>query len=502
MKLSRRRFLGWSVLGTSGLLAACQAGQPSEAPTGAAATGGPSPVAQPTLPPAPLAKPAASPPSVAAGPAPSPPVAVAASPSPARAAVAGKPMYQMDAQHTGRSPYAGPRRPSLLRSFDTGTPDLLPSDVPIRRPDFQSSSVIAPDGTIYIANFVGLLFALRDSPTASDRLEIVWRFRRAGYTSAHATPAIGSDGTVYLSFSGGAPASGSLHAFRAPTSGNEPQVVWQADLGPGRTSSSPAIGPDGTIYMVGGSGRLFAVASSGSIRWSAMAGPTLKGSPALAPDSRAVYVPSTDGKLYALAPPSGSGNEGSIRWTFEFGEHLGPTPPVAATPVPGAPGGGTGGSGIGSGATPSIGPDGTVYIGANNSNLYAIDPNGQQKWLFEAERELAGIWTAPALSQDNQTLYFGANKGGLYAVNARDGSKKWQFPVYGSIYASSALDSQGILYTGTTIEHVYAVDSATGQQVWDFDARDQVWTAPSIRPDGSLVMANRAGLIMVLGDAS
>jgi outer membrane protein assembly factor BamB len=130
-----------------------------------------------------------------------------------------------------------------------------------------------------------------------------------------------------------------------------------------------------------------------------------------------------------------------------------------------------------------------------------VAPDGRMKWLFEAERELAGIWTTPVLSADGSTLYFGANKGGVYAVNARDGSKRWQFRVYGSVYASSVLDARGVLYTGTTIEHVYALDSSNGEQVWDYNALDQVWTAPSIRPDGTLVIANRAGLVQVLGDA-
>jgi outer membrane protein assembly factor BamB len=505
MDQSRRRFLErmghWLALGGLGVLVACQGGQQTQAPTSPPAPGGsPAAGASPTLAPAPVAKPAASP-SIAAGPAPSPAVAVAASPSPARpgATVLGKPMYQVDAQHTGRSPYAGPRRPALLRTFDTNTPDLLPAGSPIRRPDFQSSSAIAADGTIYIANFAGWLFALRDSPSARDSLDVVWRFRRPGFSSLHATPAIGGDGTVYLGFSGGDPTAGTLYAFRAPAGGGtDPQVAWSVDIGPGRTTSSPTIGPDGTIYMMGGSGRLFAVAPNGTVKWSAMAGPTLKGSPALANDGT-VYVPSTDGKLYAVAPPSAAGDEGMVRWSFDFGEHLGPTPLVTAQPPPGTPGGG-GASGIGSGASPTIGPDGTIYIGANNSNLYAIAPTGQQKWLFEAERELAGIWATPALSPDNQTLYFGANKGGLYAVSAQAGSKKWQFRVYGSIYASSALDTRGTLYTGTTIERVYAVDSSNGEQVWEFDAKDQVWTAPSIRPDGTLVIANRSGLIQVIGD--
>jgi outer membrane protein assembly factor BamB len=140
-----------------------------------------------------------------------------------------------------------------------------------------------------------------------------------------------------------------------------------------------------------------------------------------------------------------------------------------------------------------------VYVGANNSNMYAVMPDGRMKWLFEAERELAGIWSTPVVSPDGSTLYFGANKGGIYALNADTGKRRWQFGVYGSIYASSVLDARGVLYTGTSIEHVYAVDTARGEQVWDYDARNEVWSAPSIRPDGTLVIADRSGLVQVLG---
>jgi hypothetical protein len=51
----------------------------------------------------------------------------------------------------------------------------------------------------------------------------------------------------------------------------------------------------------------------------------------------------------------------------------------------------------------------------------------------------------------------------------------------------------------TTVEHVYALDTTTGEPVADFDAGEQVWSAPSIRPDGTLVVGDRTGKVLVLG---
>jgi outer membrane protein assembly factor BamB len=195
--------------------------------------------------------------------------------------------------------------------------------------------------------------------------------------------------------------------------------------------------------------------------------------------------------MYAVSPT------GQVKWSFDFGQHLGPTPLITTQQQ--GPGGG-GSNGVGSGASPTVGPDGTIYIGANNSNMYAVNPDGSLKWLFEAERELAGIWTTPCLAADGNTIFFGANKGGVYAVSTADGSKRWQFPTYGSIYASSVLDTRGVLYTGTTIEHVYALDTSNrGEPLWDLDVHNEVWCAPAIRPDGTLIFADRGGIVSVVG---
>jgi outer membrane protein assembly factor BamB len=161
-------------------------------------------------------------------------------------------------------------------------------------------------------------------------------------------------------------------------------------------------------------------------------------------------------------------------------------------------GGNRGQDGIGSAASPSIGPDGTIYVGANNSNFYAVAPDGSMKWLYEAERELAGIWTTAALSPDASVLYFGANKGGMYALTTRDGSLKWQFNIVGSVYSSPALDAAGTLFTGSTVGHVFSIASADGTRYTDLDLKQPIWTAPSIRPDGTVVVGDRTSRIYVL----
>jgi outer membrane protein assembly factor BamB len=416
-------------------------------------------------------------------------------------------MYQMDPLHTGRSPFTGPRQFSVARMIDLTAPTLRPSDSPpIATADIQSSTVVGPDGTIYATTFAGWTYALKDSPTAKDQLELVWRFRPAeGGGPFHGTPALSKDGsTVYVGYGVGAAPNQKavLYALKAPSSGQDAQIAWQTDLGMGGAQNSPTVTADGTIYYVDVLGLLSAVDPTGKVKWSAQTGSsgdapfgqTVKVAPAVAPDGT-VYTTAVTGSLYAVSPPSGGGDQGSIKWSFDFGEHLGATP-VPSTPV--TNGGNRGQDGIGSGASATIGPDGTIYVGADNSNFYAIGPDGSMKWMYEAERELAGIWTTAALSPDASVLYFGANKGGMYALSTKDGSLKWQFSIVGSIYSSPALDAAGTLFTGSTVGHVFSLASADGTRYTDLDLKAPVWTAPSIRPDGTVVVADRNSRVYVL----
>ncbi len=414
----------------------------------------------------------------------------------------GWPMYQGDPLHLGRTVYAGPRRPALVRSFDPFVERLLPPRPGNTGQNIQSSPVGGPDGAIYVSTFQSTVLALRD-PGSGPELQLAWLFQPDGQTARHGTPALAPDGTVYLAF-GAADLSGTLYAMAPPTSGTTAQVKWKAEVGPTFQSDSPTIGSDGTIYTVNATygvspgivsekGILRAFAPEGTLKWTAEVGPTLKAAPAIAPDGT-VYIAGMNGLLYAVTPAAAGQQVASVKWAFDFGSHLGPTPLVTSdVPV-------SGGDAIGSGASATIGPDGTIYMGANNSNFYAIRPDGEMKWMVETKREIGGIWSTAALSPDSSTLFFGNNAGEIYALNAADGSVRWRHDVFGSVYTSPLLDSAGTLYVGGTVGHMFALDSATGQIVFDYDAGGPIWSAPLIRPDGTLVVIARTGRIQLLGE--
>ena len=115
-------------------------------------------------------------------------------------------------------------------------------------------------------------------------------------------------------------------------------VLWEFKTGD--VGSSPAIGPDGTVY-VGAGWSLYALSGkTGDKLWEFKTGGAVNSSPAIGPDGT-VYFGSRDKKLYAL-----SGKSGDKLWEFETGGNVN--------------------------SSPAIGSDGTVYVGSKVNKLYAI----------------------------------------------------------------------------------------------------------------------------------
>ena len=111
--------------------------------------------------------------------------------------------------------------------------------------------------------------------------------------------------------------------------------------------------------------------------------------------------------------------------------------------------------------SPAIGVDGTIYIGSHNGMLYAINPDGSLKWSFSTGYYL----TSSPVIDATGTVYIYSNENGLYAIN-QDGIEKWRISASGSSWNSSpAIGSDGTIYVGGYDNTLYAIGGAADIQI-------------------------------------
>jgi outer membrane protein assembly factor BamB len=188
---------------------------------------------------------------------------------------------------------------------------------------------------------------------------------------------------------------------------------------------------------------------------------------------------------------------------------------------------------------PAVAPDGTVYVGSWDKQLYAFDPSGSIKWTYEAG---AGIGTTtrfvvvdPSIGKDG-AVYFETKEPRLYAVSPAgdlvwsvplaaqaqgtasiakdgalcvncadgklyvfnpDGTPRWSYNT-GLSMSAPALDANGTVYVGSDDTHLYAI-SADGSLKWTFAASDTIQAQPTISEDGSLCFLDIQGWFYCLG---
>ena len=107
------------------------------------------------------------------------------------------------------------------------------------------------------------------------------------------SPAIGSDGTVYVGSD-----DKKLYAINGKTG----VKLWEFETGSSLGRSSPAIGSDGTVYVRSTDKKLYAINGKSGVKlWEFETGGYVRSSPAIGSDGT-VYVGSgdPDKKLYAI----------------------------------------------------------------------------------------------------------------------------------------------------------------------------------------------------------
>jgi outer membrane protein assembly factor BamB len=283
--------------------------------------------------------------------------------------------------------------------------------------DITSSAAVAATGSaVYVGSLDGTLYALNATNGS-----VLWS-KQLG-SAIFSSPAISaSDGTVYAatynSTSNGLfavnPLSGAIEWFFQT---DDPNNIGNP------IDSSPAVGPDCTIYFLASTGDLYAVSPNGALQWffPLPAASPLASSPAIGEDGT-IYVGSGDGYLYAISP------SGTLKWIFDTAD------------------------GYWINSSPAIGGDGTVYIASADGNLYAVT-NGILKWGFTNSSGSEFI-SSPAIAADG-TVYIGSYDDNVYAIT--NGAVKWVFPTGNMVISSPAIAANGAVYIGSEDGNVYSL---------------------------------------------
>ena len=226
------------------------------------------------------------------------------------------------------------------------------------------------------------------------------------------------------------------------TSADTGTVKWVATPAPSPSPtgffSSPALGPDGTVYAGGVLGDFHAINPDGSQKWTITIGGNInqnnQSSPAIAADGT-IYMGtgtvaccggSDSGTFYAL------NSDGSLKWSFPTSRNIE--------------------------SSPAIGADGTIYFASDDCTFYALNPNGSQKWSFTPS-STCSRFNAPVSSAvvgTDGTIYFASTAANnaassapiLYALNP-DGTLKRQIDLKSGIVGALPSGSPAIGPDGT-----------------------------------------------------
>ncbi len=108
-------------------------------------------------------------------------------------------------------------------------------------------------------------------------------------------------------------------------------------------------------------------------------------------------------------------------------------------------------TGSGIRGSPTIGTNGTIYVGTLGYNLDAINPNGTLQWNYTATNDIYG---SPVIGADG-TIYFGTMGDYVYAL-ATNGTLIWSYNTGNRIYGLPAIGTNGTLYIGGYNDNLYA----------------------------------------------
>ncbi|MCW4000117.1 MAG: PQQ-binding-like beta-propeller repeat protein [Candidatus Bathyarchaeota archaeon] len=145
-------------------------------------------------------------------------------------------------------------------------------------------------------------------------------------------------------------------------------------------------------------------------------------------------------------------------------------------------------------SSPSI-VDGVVYVGSQDTYLYALDADsGALVWKFKTNDYIV---SSPAVADGK--VYTGGDDGYVYCIDAQTGEMQWKTFVNGDVeytYGSLVLKSSpavvdGIVYVGSLDGYLYALNADSGDIVWKYNTDGFILSSPAVS-DGAVYFTSEA----------
>jgi len=329
----------------------------------------------------------------------------------------------------------------------------------------SASLALGDDGTVYAATEDGFLYAVDNSG------EQRWKFSAGPLVSS---PVLGADGTIYVT-------NEDQLIFALSPAGAE---RWTNGGGPYADKQMGAITAtiDQSRLYTPWRGQLRAIRlTDGRFDWPTGYGFQRGGAVAVLPDGVIVY--SGVGRLDA------SDSTGRTQWEYPV-----MNPPVTVDMIT-KTGGHIPPGNFWLDSAMAVGDDSTIYVCTSDSRLVAINgADGHFKWEFKAKAHSVNR-ASPIIATDG-TIYFASSDGSLYAL-LPDGTQKWALDLGGgAISATPILAEDETIYVVTPTGLVAV--SPEGKLLARYSAGAGSESSPTLDADGTIYVATRAGKITAL----
>ncbi|RLE71848.1 MAG: hypothetical protein DRJ45_02925, partial [Thermoprotei archaeon] len=340
------------------------------------------------------------------------------------------------------------------------------------------------------------------------------------------------------------------------------RLKWKFKTGASiRWGVCPAVTEDGRIYCGSDDDYLYCLDMNGNLIWKYKTGGNIPCAPLIVGER--VIFGSKDGYLYCL-----NRNTGSLLWRYKTeGDFGGTSPAYNGEHII---------TGVGKNnpnlycfdlegneiwrfsiGTPqffsaAIGPDGIIYVGSDESHLYAISSNGTIKWDFNTETIIKGylgviiqnitpeIKKTIGLRENYGVLITDVKKGspaekagikpndvileydGKKVKNVQDicmmvretepgkrvkillWRKSRKITIHAKIgrvgaefYGGPAISSDGTVYASSDEGYLYSINP-DGSLKWKFKTGDDIWSSPAIAKDGTIYVGSLDGYLYAI----